>query len=488
MRLQTNKNRNTRSLGLNLNLTGDFDQVVEGNIKITNNSNGNPNDYIIKFKKVRLFLVYQTWSNDNEDVNKNREAALVNSKKWVEKFNNYKSNSGVDTDSSFTFTPTTVMEIKNKKYLFVINEAFFNEKDKLIFKVSTNEIKLSTGMNKKLKIIPLGCHENVRFDIDSISLSTSSSSSTKQPIKALVITCIDHRLIDDAVTYLNSITFTNENNEVFTYMNEYDEVIVAGSSLGYNTSLSELKYSGWTNFLNDHIEVSYNLHKITQIIVMDHMDCGAYKAKYGASTLSSSYVETKFHIENLTTFRNTINQKYVVPDPSYPNDPEKNKPKFDVKTWLMSLDGSVDQMPTHWQPDSTTFTLSQNNVVIIGSGNLPSSLFTSIGSLPSPTTTSTTPLKYTLLNSDGSEITTTNSNDIFASVNSYTDDATGNTIWYIKNLQTGSTFYTNLGQSWISSFSYRVKVMGVKAYVNLRMSIDSASQSTITFTFTNSNY
>jgi hypothetical protein len=465
MRLQTNKNCNTSSL----NLTGDFDEVVKGNIKITHNSNGNSNDYIIKFKKVGLFLVYQTWSNDNEDVNKNRKVALVNSKKWVELFNN--SNSNSNSDDSFTFTPTTVMEIKNKKYLFVINEAFFNEKDKLIFKVSTNEIKLSTGMNEKLKIIPLGCHENVRFDIDSLSSSESG-------IKAIVITCIDFRLIDDAVTYLNGKGFENQ----------YDEFILAGGSLGYNTSLSTLNYSGWTAVLDDHINISYSLHKIKDVIVMDHMDCGAYKAQYGASTLSSSYVETKYHIQNLNIFRTAINKKYV--------DPEKNKPKFNVQTWLMSLDGSVDQMPTYWQPDSTTFTLSQNNVVIIGSGTLPSSL-TSIGSLPSPTTTSTTPLKYKLLNDDGSEITITDSNYIFASVNSYSDDD-GNIIWYIQNLQTGTNFYENLSSydnnPWVSIFKYRVQVIGVKAYVNLKMTVMASTSDsttilpTISFEFTSANY
>jgi hypothetical protein len=471
MRLQTNKNCNTSPSSFNL--TGDFDQVVKGNIKITHNSNGNSNDYIIKFKKVGLFLVYQTWSNDNEDVNKNRKAALVNSKKWVELFNNYKSN----LDDSFTFTPTTVMEIKNKKYLFVINEAFFNEKDKLIFKVSTNEIKLSTGMNEKLKIIPLGCHENVRFDIDSLS-------SDSKGIKALVITCIDYRLIDEAVTYLNEKGFENQ----------YDEFILAGASLGYTTSLSTLGYSGWSTVLDDHINISYNLHKIKDVIVMDHMDCGAYKAQYNEGKLFlTPYAELQKHIENLNSFRNSINQKYTVTDQT---DPNKIIPKFNLKTWLMSIDGSVDQMPTYWQPDSTTFTLSQNNVVIIGSGNLPSS-FTSIGSLPSPTTTtSTTPLKYKLLNSDGSEITTTNSNYIFASVKSYSD-GDGNIIWYIQNLQTGPNFYENLtelDENWVDSISYRVQVIGAKAYVNLKMTTTSVTSdsttilSPISFEFTNANY
>lgn len=469
MRLQTNKNCNTSPSSLNL--TGDFDQVVKGNIKITHNSNGNSNDYIIKFKKVGLFLVYQTWSNDNEDVNKNRKVALVNCKKWVELFNN--SNSNSSSGDSFTFTPTTVIEIKNKKYLFVINEAFFNENDKLIFKVSSSEIKLSTGMNKKLNFLPLGYHEDVRFDIDSLSLNSSSSESG---IKAIIITCIDFRLIDDAVTYLNEKGFRDQ----------YDEFILAGASLGYTTSLSTLGYSGWTAVLDDHVNISYSLHKIKDIIVMDHMDCGAYKAQYGASTLSSSYVETKYHIENLNSFRSTINQKFVVND----------APKFNVQTWLMSLDGSVDQMPTYWQPDSTTLTLSQNNVVIIGSGTLPSS-FTSIGSLSSPTTTSTTPLKYKLLNYDGSEITTTDSNYIFASVNSYNDDDR-NTIWYIQNLQTGTNFYNNLtnlnDDSFVSNFKYRVQVIGAKAYVNLKMTVMSVTSDsttilpTISFEFTSANY
>ena len=163
-------------------------------------------------------------------------------------------------------------------------------------------------------------------------------------------------------------------------------------------------------------------------------------------------------------------------------DPDKLIPKFDVKTWLMSLDGSVDVMPTYWQPDSSTFNLAQNNVVIIGNGTLPSS-FTSIGSLSSPSsTTATTSLKYKLLNSDGSEITTTN--DIFASVKSYVDGTGNNTVWY---LQTASSF-SNLSES--NSWSYRIQVVGSKAYINLKMSVvvSVSSVTSIAFTFTSGDY
>ena len=62
----------------------------------------------------------------------------------------------------------------------------------------------------------------------------SDSSPTTQDqltAKALVITCMDFRLIDDAVNYLDAQG----------YNNNYDEFILAGASLGYN----QTTYSAW---------------------------------------------------------------------------------------------------------------------------------------------------------------------------------------------------------------------------------------------------
>ena len=55
------------------------------------------------------------------------------------------------------------MEIGKKKYIFVINEAKINYKNRVVFKVSNEEIKLLSGTSKK---IPQGSFHNVRFDID----------------------------------------------------------------------------------------------------------------------------------------------------------------------------------------------------------------------------------------------------------------------------------------------------------------------------------
>jgi len=83
---------------------------------------------------------------------------------------------------------------------------------------------------------------------------------TAHTAKALVITCMDFRLIDDAVYFLNSKG----------YNNNYDELILAGGSLGYN----QTKYESWKKTVDDHIGLAKKLHNIKEIIVIDHMDCG----------------------------------------------------------------------------------------------------------------------------------------------------------------------------------------------------------------------
>ena len=134
---------------------------------------------------------------------------------------------------------------------------------------------------------------------------------TAHKAKAIVITCMDFRLIDDAVRYLDNIG----------YNNNYDEFILAGASLGYN----QKKYTAWTETLDTHIELAENLHEIKEVIVIDHMYCGAYKIFYNKKSISRNE-EIELHKQNLLAFEKSINKKY---------------PKLKVKTLLMDLDGTM---------------------------------------------------------------------------------------------------------------------------------------------------
>ena len=53
--------------------------------------------------------------------------------------------------------------------MFVIDKAKLNCKDRIVFNVYTKEIVLLNSTSKKMLKIPCGHHDDVRFDIDSVS-------------------------------------------------------------------------------------------------------------------------------------------------------------------------------------------------------------------------------------------------------------------------------------------------------------------------------
>jgi hypothetical protein len=54
-------------------------------------------------------------------------------------------------------------------YAFVIQKAYINSHDQVVFTVSTKEISLQNNTSKKLIQIPCGKFDNMRFDIDDES-------------------------------------------------------------------------------------------------------------------------------------------------------------------------------------------------------------------------------------------------------------------------------------------------------------------------------
>jgi carbonic anhydrase len=134
---------------------------------------------------------------------------------------------------------------------------------------------------------------------------------TAKKAKAMVLSCMDFRLIDDEVYYFNKIGYTNN----------YDKFILAGASLGYNQD----KFPTWSDTFDKHIEFAIDLHQIDEIMVVDHMGCGAYKILYNKQSLSKQE-EYELHKKNLIKFKNIINKKF---------------PSLIVSTLLMDIDGSI---------------------------------------------------------------------------------------------------------------------------------------------------
>uniref|UniRef100_A0A6C0CBR2 Carbonic anhydrase n=1 Tax=viral metagenome TaxID=1070528 RepID=A0A6C0CBR2_9ZZZZ len=116
----------------------------------------------------------------------------------------------------------------------------------------------------------------------------------------LVLSCIDYRLIDNTMKFLESACHTNN----------FDFTTLAGASLGFNQN----KYGCWNQTFIQHVELAIQLHKINKIIVIDHMDCGAYKLFYPGIE-DNSHEERSLHIENIKKFVDEL--KKIFPQLGY---------------------------------------------------------------------------------------------------------------------------------------------------------------------------
>ena len=138
--------------------------------------------------------------------------------------------------------------------------------------------------------------------------SINSSSSTAQ---ALVLSCIDYRFVTDTVKLFNRTGLQDD----------YNKFSLAGASLGYN----QTAFPEWHETFDKHIELANELHDINEIVVMDHMDCGAYRILYDNKNMSREE-EYELHRKNLNDFKRAMKQAH---------------PSLKVTTKLMDVDGSV---------------------------------------------------------------------------------------------------------------------------------------------------
>ena len=131
-------------------------------------------------------------------------------------------------------------------------------------------------------------------------------------VDALLLTCMDYRLIAKTERYMSGRKLRGK----------YDHVILAGASLGALTD----KYPAWGKTFWEHLDVAIQLHHIQNVMVMDHRDCGAYNVILGEDCCKDKDKETAAHAEELKELRKQINEKHS---------------KLGVELLLMALDGKV---------------------------------------------------------------------------------------------------------------------------------------------------
>lgn len=169
---------------------------------------------------------------------------------------------------------------------------------------------MATGRRNFLKQVLLGGGVSLLTAVPGVRLASASGVT-----EALLLSCMDYRLIDDTERYMSERGLRDR----------YDHVVLAGASLGAVTE----EYPAWRETFWEHLEISIQLHDIKRVILMDHRDCGAYKVVLGTDLSKTPGFETDTHALRLTKLKGQISERY---------------PQLAVETLLMALDGSVESV------------------------------------------------------------------------------------------------------------------------------------------------
>ncbi|MBA4070845.1 MAG: hypothetical protein C0497_03275 [Gemmatimonas sp.] len=145
------------------------------------------------------------------------------------------------------------------------------------------------------------------------AMTSTAEGRTASSTDALLLSCMDYRLMDDIERYMSGRGLRDK----------YDHVVLAGASLGAITD----KYPAWNQTFWEHLDIAIKLHAIRTVILMDHRDCGAYKVILGAQHAENPVVERDTHATQLKKLKGMIGKRH---------------PTLEVELLLMSLDGRAE--------------------------------------------------------------------------------------------------------------------------------------------------
>lgn len=160
----------------------------------------------------------------------------------------------------------------------------------------------------------------------------------------LLLTCMDQRLLDDIVQFMNGLNLQNR----------YDQVILAGASMGA-LRLPEKTTPKWKQVFFDHLVAAINvLHRdIKDIFLLEHLDCGAYKYLHPDDDVQKAYFEARelselvvHHSHEVLTFADEVRRFCIAQQEKARNDTMvtvKQWQDIRVRSFLMDLIGNVHE-------------------------------------------------------------------------------------------------------------------------------------------------
>lgn len=151
----------------------------------------------------------------------------------------------------------------------------------------------------------------------------------------LLISCMDLRLLDDIVTFMNGDNLCNR----------YDHLVFAGAALGATGVMqgNVRTLEEWHRTFLAHLDAARELHKVKDVYILEHRACGAYTKKFHIhDPAAPPEVELHWHAYYATLLEKDINRWS-----------QANNWPLTIHKFMMDLRGKVTLLPDENSPPSS---------------------------------------------------------------------------------------------------------------------------------------
>lgn len=158
----------------------------------------------------------------------------------------------------------------------------------------------------------------------------------------LLLTCMDQRLMDDTVRFMNKLNLHNR----------YDHLILAGSTMGARLLSSASNKPDvvlpWRNVFFDHLVTAIDSlgRQIADIFLIEHLDCGAYRVLHPEPEVRRVYTDYK-EIKKIRGYHQLEVFEFAKEVDAFCQARAVNQPAWKgirVRCFLMDVMGEVEEL------------------------------------------------------------------------------------------------------------------------------------------------
>jgi carbonic anhydrase len=134
--------------------------------------------------------------------------------------------------------------------------------------------------------------------------------------RAMLLSCVDPRTQTPIAGWMNAPA---PGSHAIGLDGKYSQFTVAGAAVGVVAPA----FAGWEATFWDNIAASIQLHDITNLIVVDHGNCGALGIAYGQRVLDDPKLEWAAHLADTTRLKQELATRH---------------PDLDYQAWFVDRD------------------------------------------------------------------------------------------------------------------------------------------------------